>query len=99
VASVQLVRSVHGAALLIIRRSWVRAPPAPPDPLTGREIRFRKTCKTEPAALMELGKLLALAQAGRQHDSDITVAQLLDQYVSTAGVGRVHPGKQPRRSR
>src|SRR5580658_4290893 len=22
----------HGAVLLIIRRSWVRAPPAPPDP-------------------------------------------------------------------
>ena len=75
----------HGAVLLIIRRSWVRAPPAPPDPLTGREIRFCKACKTERAAQVELGKLLALAQAGRQPDSDVTVAQLLDQYVSTAG--------------
>ena len=28
--SVQLVRTMHGAVLLIIRRSWVRAPPAPP---------------------------------------------------------------------
>jgi integrase len=55
------------------------------DPLTGREIRLRKTCKTERAAQIELGKLLAMAQAGRQPDSDITVAQLLDQYVSTAG--------------
>jgi hypothetical protein len=29
VVSVQLARSVHEAVLLIIRRSWVRAPPAP----------------------------------------------------------------------
>ena len=94
--SVQLARTVQEAVLLIIRRSWVRAPPAPPavlpisilvpgsgswtdvgssmcryvmvrglaghierlssgswrvkvyagtDPLTGREIRFRKTCR------------------------------------------------------
>ena len=28
--SVQLADVVHGAVLLIIRRSWVRAPPAPP---------------------------------------------------------------------
>jgi hypothetical protein len=54
------------------------------DPLTGREIRFRKTCKTEQAAQIELGKLLAQAAAGRQPDSAVTVAQLLDQYVSTA---------------
>ncbi len=45
----------------------------------------RKTCKTERAAQIELGKLLAMAQAGRQPDSDVIVAQLLDQYVSTAG--------------
>jgi hypothetical protein len=121
---------------LIIRRSWVRAPPAPPaqrsspdgrvwhgpwhgyaqprygavmakarsgyiqqlpsgafreivyagkDPLTVREIRFRKTCKTDRDAQIELGKLLALAEAGRQPDSDVTVTQLLDQYVRTAG--------------
>jgi integrase len=55
------------------------------DPLTGREIRFRKTCKTEQAARIELGRLLAQAAAGRQPDSAVTVAQLLDQYVSTAG--------------
>ena len=55
------------------------------DPLTGWEIRFRTTCKTERAAQIELGKLLAMAQAGRQPDSDVTVAYLLDQYVSTAG--------------
>ena len=55
------------------------------DPLTGREIRLRKTCKTERAAQIELGKLLEQAVAGRQPDSAVTVAQLLDQYVSTAG--------------
>ena len=55
------------------------------DPLTGREIRFRKTCKTERAAQTELGRLLAMAQAGRQPDSGVTVAQLLGQYVATAG--------------
>ena len=31
VSSVQLARIVHGAVVLIIRRSWVRAPPAPPE--------------------------------------------------------------------
>ena len=63
--SVQAAHPERQARLLIIRRSWVRAPPAPPDPLTGREIRFRKTCKTERAAQIELGKLLAVAQANR----------------------------------
>jgi hypothetical protein len=65
--------------------SWRAKVYAGTDPLTGREIRFRKTCKTERAAQIEFGKLLAVAQAGRQPDSDVTVAQLLDQYVSTAG--------------
>ena len=46
---------------------------------------MRKTCKTERAAQIELGKLLGQAAAGRQPDSDVTVAQLLDQYVSIAG--------------
>jgi integrase len=65
--------------------SWRVKVYAGTDPLTGREIRFRKTCKTERAAQIELGKLLAQATAGRQPDSAVTVAQLLDQYVSTAG--------------
>ena len=50
---------------LVLDRSWVRAPPAPPDPLAGREIRFRNACKTERAAQIELGKLLAMAPANR----------------------------------
>ena len=33
------------------------------DPLTGREIRLRRTCKTERVAQVELGKLLAQAVA------------------------------------
>ena len=48
------------------------------------EIRFRKTCKTERAAQIELGRLLAMAQAGRQPAAEVSVAQLLDRYVSTA---------------
>jgi hypothetical protein len=55
------------------------------DPLTGREIRLRRTCKSERAVQIELGKLLAQVVAGRQPDSAVTVAQLLDQYVLTAG--------------
>jgi hypothetical protein len=39
----------------------------------------------ERAAQIEFGKLLAMVRAGQQPDSEITVAQLLDQYVSTAG--------------
>jgi hypothetical protein len=55
------------------------------DPLTGREIRFRKTRKTEVEAQIELGRLLALARAGRNPDSGVTVAGLLDAYVPVAG--------------
>ena len=45
------------------------------DLLTGREIRFRKTCKTEIAAQIELGKLLEQAQPGKPPESGATVAQ------------------------
>jgi hypothetical protein len=55
------------------------------NPLTGREIRFRKTRKTEVEVQIELGKLLALARAGRTPGSDVTVAELLDAYVPIAG--------------
>jgi integrase len=54
------------------------------DPLTGRQIRLRKTCKTERAAQIELGKLLEQATAGRQPETNATVAQLMDQYVEVA---------------
>jgi integrase len=66
------------------------------DPLTGREIRFRETRKTEVEAQIELGKLLALARAGRQPDSDVTVAELLNEYVPVAGWDVSTDGDQPR---
>ncbi|MGH3419446.1 MAG: hypothetical protein ACRDOD_07630 [Streptosporangiaceae bacterium] len=40
------------------------------DLLTGRQIRLRKTCKTERAAQIELGKLLEQAAAGRQPETN-----------------------------
>ena len=52
------------------------------DPLTGREIRFQKTRKPEVEARIELGKLLALARAGRQPDSDVTV----DERIGSSNV-------------
>jgi integrase len=54
------------------------------DPLTGREIRLRKTCKTERAAQIELGKLLEQAAAGRQPETNATVAELMDRYAEVA---------------
>ena len=38
----------------------------PADRFSTARARFRRTCKTERAAQIELGKLLAMAQAGRQ---------------------------------
>jgi integrase len=54
------------------------------DPLTGREIRLRKTCKTERAAQIELGKLLEQAAAGCQPETNATVAELMDRYAAVA---------------
>ncbi len=54
------------------------------DPLTGRQIRLRKTCKTERAAQIELGKLLEQAAAGRQPETNATVAELIDDYAKVA---------------
>jgi DNA-binding transcriptional regulator YhcF (GntR family) len=65
--------------------SWRAKVYAGKDPLTGRELRFRKTRKTEVEAQIELGRLLELARAGRNPGSDITVAELLDEYVPVAG--------------
>jgi hypothetical protein len=65
--------------------SWRAKVYAGRDPLSGREIRFRKTRRTEVEAQIELGKLLELARSGRQPDSGVTVAELLDAYVPVAG--------------
>jgi integrase len=51
------------------------------DPLTKRRIRFRKTCKDEVTAQIQLGKFLAQAQAGEYAESTATVGQPLDQYL------------------
>ena len=64
--------------------SWRVKVYAGTDPLTGREIRLRKTCKTERAAQIELGKLLEHAAAGRQPETNATVAELMDRYVEVA---------------
>ena len=55
------------------------------DTLTGRQIRLRRTCKTERAAQVALGQLLEQAAASRQPETNATIAELLDQYVPTAG--------------
>jgi integrase len=67
--------------------SWRARVYAGKDPLTGRELRFRKTRRTEVEAQIELGRLLELARAGRQPDLDITVTELLDEYLPVAGWG------------
>jgi integrase len=54
------------------------------DPLTGRQIRLRRTCKTEQAAQIELGRLLEQAAASRQPETDLSVAQLMDKYAEIA---------------
>jgi len=64
--------------------SWRVKVYAGTDPLTGREIRLRKTCKTERAAQIELGKLLEQAAAGRQPETNATVAELMDCYAEVA---------------
>ncbi len=53
--------------------------------LTGREIRLRRTCKTERVAQIELGKLLEQAAAGRQPETNATVAELTGRYAEVAG--------------
>jgi len=64
--------------------SWRAKVYAGIDPLTGREIRLRRTCRTERAAQVALGQLLEQAEAGRQPERNATVAELLDRYVQVA---------------
>ena len=52
--------------------------------MTARQIRLPKTCKTERAAQIELGRLLERAAAGRQPETDATVAQLVDRCAEVA---------------
>jgi integrase len=64
--------------------SWRAKVYAGTDPLTGREIRLRRTCRTERAAQIELGKLLEQADAGRRPETGATVAELMDRYAEVA---------------
>jgi integrase len=64
--------------------SWRARVYAGVDPLTRREMRLRETCRTETAAQIALGKLLQQAAVGRQPESNVTVATLLDEYAAIA---------------
>ena len=64
--------------------SWRARVYAGIDPLTRREIRLRETCRTERAAQIALGKLLEQAAVGRQPESNVTVATLVDEYAAIA---------------
>ena len=143
----QARRVLRLSVLLIICRSRVRAPPAPPAVLCLHQIdswtgswtevencsyvacrgvctlrsqrataeqvvacqgirregpadrpraRFRKTRKTEVEAQIELGKLLALARAGRQPDSGRHRRRAARRVCPGRRVGRVHGGDQSR---
>lgn len=54
------------------------------DPINGRRLRLRETCKDETAAQIALGKLLERALAAKEPESGATVSQLLGQYVLIA---------------
>jgi integrase len=79
-----MAKSPSGHIEQLPSASWRVKVYAGTDPLTGKEIRLRKTCKTERAAQIELGKLLEQADAGRQPETDITVAELMDRYAEVA---------------
>jgi hypothetical protein len=52
------------------------------DPLTGRQLRHRRTAKTEEQARIVLGRLLEQTAIGRRPESGATVADLLAQYMA-----------------
>ncbi len=54
------------------------------DPLTGKQLRHRKTVKTEEAAQIALGRLLEDAEAGRRPDTKVTVGELLARCMEVA---------------
>jgi integrase len=66
--------------------SWRAKVYAGRDPLSGREIRLRTTCKTEQGARAALRKLLEQASIGRPPQTAATLGFLLDQYMPVIGV-------------
>jgi hypothetical protein len=82
-------RAASGHIEQLLSGCWRAKVYAGTDPLTGREIRFRKTCKTERSARIELGKLLPRARSGRQSDSDVTRSLVFrERGTLTCGYGR-----------
>jgi hypothetical protein len=69
------------------------------DPLTGRQIRFRKACTTERDAQIELRRLLVLARDRRQPDflaGTEQFSRLLDQVLTQSAWLCVRAGKSRR---
>src|SRR6266567_8373673 len=54
------------------------------DPLTGRQLRHRRTAKTEEQARIVLGRLLEQASTGQRPGSDVKVEEVLTQYLAIA---------------
>src|SRR6266700_1867335 len=54
------------------------------DPLTGRQLRHRRTVKTEAQARIVLGRLLEQAATGQRPSSDVKVAEVFDRYMAVA---------------
>jgi hypothetical protein len=69
------------------------------DPLTGREIRLRRICKAERVAQIEVGKLLELAAAGRQPETNATLAELMDRHAEVADWDGAHAAGRRRAGR
>jgi integrase len=54
------------------------------DPVTRRRSYFKSTVKTEAQARIEVGKLLEKASDGRQPESGVTIASLMNEYAAIA---------------
>lgn len=54
------------------------------DPITKKQLYFRATVKTQTEASIKLGNFIAKATDGRQPESALNLAQLLDQYTEVA---------------
>jgi len=54
------------------------------DPLTGRQLRHRRTARTEEQARIVLGRLLEQASTGQRPGSDVKVEEVLTQYLAIA---------------
>jgi integrase len=53
------------------------------DPLSGRELRHRRTVKTEHEAQIVLGRLLEQAAEGRRPDSRVTVGEAIERLAES----------------